>query len=69
MVITPHLVEPVPAGTLVTPADSFVPPSEAELFLFGRIEGEGAPVTRVSPAAALAGTAGGIDGPYGYILR
>ncbi len=36
--ITVHKVQPAPAGTIVTPADRFVPPSDADLFLFGRTE-------------------------------
>ncbi|MFZ0695289.1 MAG: type II and III secretion system protein family protein, partial [Alphaproteobacteria bacterium] len=33
IIVTPHLVQPVPARTLIAPTDSFVPPSDEEFFL------------------------------------
>jgi len=63
ILVTVRLVEPAPAGSLATPADNFVLPSDADLFLFGRLE---APNSGVGPLGA---GAGGIDGSYGHIIK
>ncbi len=60
---TPRLVQPSPAGSLATPTDNFVPPSDADLFVFGRME---APESGIGPLGA---GGGGIDGSYGHILK
>ncbi|HET6468514.1 MAG TPA: type II and III secretion system protein family protein [Geminicoccaceae bacterium] len=68
--VTPHLVQPASSRALLTPADTFVPPNEAELFLLGRPEGTIAPSGPGSAAAQLGRReAAGIVGPYGYILK
>lgn len=63
ILVTVRLVEPAPAGSLATPVDNFVMPSDADLFLFGRLE---APESGVGP---LGTGAGGIDGSYGHIIK
>lgn len=67
IVVTPHLVRPAPAGMLAAPTDNFVPPSERDLFLFGKTE------TPESPGAAQKalsnGTSGGITGKAGHIVQ
>jgi pilus assembly protein CpaC len=60
---TPRLVKPTPAGSLATPTDNFVPPSDIEFFLFGQMEG---PESGIGP---LGSGAGGIDGSYGHIIK
>jgi pilus assembly protein CpaC len=71
ILVTPRLVQPSPAGTLSTPADTFIPPTDTDLFLFGRLEAPGSGMgTGVSNAAAFeAQSAGGIDGAYGHIVK
>lgn len=44
-VITPRLVKPLPPNYAL-PTDSFVPPSRAEFFLNGRLEGSAPPIDR-----------------------
>ena len=69
VLVTPHLVRPVSAGSLAAPTDAFIPPSDIDLFLFGRIE---APESGQPEAAArLMGMqgAGGISGNYGHIIQ
>jgi pilus assembly protein CpaC len=71
IVVTPRLVTPVMAGTIVTAADTFVPPSDRDLFLFGRLED---PFSGQMPVAAEAGhvlgaRAGGLTGQYGHIIK
>jgi pilus assembly protein CpaC len=61
--ITPRLVQPVAAGTLAIPHEFTNFPSEADIFLGGKIEG-GADRPRMS-----GGTAGGVTGPHGYIIK
>ncbi|WP_432255850.1 type II and III secretion system protein family protein [Limimaricola sp. AA108-03] len=64
IIITPHLVTPTRGETLAMPTDRVRPPSERELFLFGRVSADRAPQS---------GTAGEIarqdfSGSYGYVL-
>jgi pilus assembly protein CpaC len=72
IIVTPHLVQPAPAGALVTPADNFVPPSDADIWLFGRIEaptsGLGTGGTNAANALAIS-EAGGVQGSYGHIIK
>ena len=62
ILVTPHLVQPAPAGALATPTDNFIPPSDANLFLMGRMED---PQSGIGPL----GGGGGIDGSYGHIIK
>jgi len=62
IIITPKLVRPAPAGTLIAPTDSFVAPSDAEIFLMGQTEGAG------SGMAPVPGE-GGLTGKFGHIIR
>jgi len=59
--VTPKLVQPAPAGTLIAPTDSFVPPSDAQFFIMGRTEN---PDSGLTPIAG-----GGLAGRYGHIIR
>jgi pilus assembly protein CpaC len=63
ILVTPRLVRAVPAGTLATPTDPFVPPSELDLYFSGRTEDPG--TGRVLGSAA----GGGLAGRYGHIIR
>jgi len=76
IIVTAHLVQPVAAGSLLTPADNFVPPSDLDMFLFGRTEspssGKAPGATKASTEAEMAltaNTAGGIEGEYGHIIK
>jgi pilus assembly protein CpaC len=59
IIVTPKLVHPAPAGTLVAPTDSFVPPGQGEIFFNGRTEAPDSGVT----------AGGGLTGHYGHIVR
>lgn len=64
IIVTAHLVTPTRGEALALPTDRIKPPSEAELFQFGRTEG--------SPRA-LSGGAGEVarrdfTGSYGYVM-
>jgi pilus assembly protein CpaC len=61
IIVEAHLVQPAPIGSLATPADNFIPPSESDIWLFGRIEAPGSGVA--------AQGAGGIGGHYGHIIK
>jgi len=65
--VTPHLVNPALPGQLKLPTDSYVPPSEIEFFLLGRPESVHSGTSRGGAGVKAAG--GGIEGPYGYILK
>jgi len=65
IIITPHLVTPVRGEALALPTDRVRPPTESELFLFGRT----AASTR--PATGAAGEVAKQDftGSYGYVME
>ena len=68
IVVTPHLVTPK-RGPTATPADTFVPPSDFELFLFGNQRGKAANLKPEDRALMSADPGkGGLDGPYGHVL-
>ncbi len=72
IIIEPHLVQAVPAGTLRTPTENFIPPSGLDMILFGRAEAPGSGAALTSPGTAQLlgqGTAGGIEGAYGHIIK
>jgi pilus assembly protein CpaC len=62
VIVTPKLVQPVAAGSLAAPTDTFVPPSDTQFFLNGKTE---------NPDSSLTSrmNGGGLTGQYGYILR
>jgi pilus assembly protein CpaC len=59
IIVTPHLVRPTIANTLRSPTDSFVPPSEQDIYFNGKSE---APDSGRPPG-------GGLSGSYGHIIR
>jgi pilus assembly protein CpaC len=63
ILVSPRLVQPAPAGSLATPVDNFVMPSDLDLFAFGRLE---SPQSGIGPLGA---GAGGIDGSFGHIIK
>ncbi len=67
IIVEAHLVKPVPVGSLATPADNFIPPSEQDIWLFGRVEAPGSGIPREGGLAAQG--AGGIGGHYGHIIK
>jgi pilus assembly protein CpaC len=68
IVVTPHLVTPR-KGSAATPADSFVPPSDLELFLLGAQRGKAENVRPEDRALmSLDPGKGGVDGSYGHVL-
>jgi pilus assembly protein CpaC len=76
ILVTPRLVKPAQSmAELSTPIDRLVLPSDSDLFLFGRTEGEGsgvAPsVVSSTPGAGdtLSQGQGGFAGSYGYITE
>jgi len=64
--VTPYMVQPQAVANLKLPTDSFIPPSEADLYLFGRTEGV-LPQWQQGNAGAL--PSGGLSGQHGYILQ
>ncbi len=41
MFVTPHLAQPIAAKDMRLPTDSYVPPSDLDFYLFGRVQGHG----------------------------
>jgi pilus assembly protein CpaC len=84
IIVTPHLVRPVPAGTLKAPTDRVGPPLEGELLLDGRTDTGvrvGAPITTPllppppPPPPAVVPIGGsaqnqpsGLEKDYGHVL-
>jgi pilus assembly protein CpaC len=67
IVVTPHLVTPR-RGQIATPGDSFVPPSDFEMFLFGTMQGRKA--VRPEDRALISSDPkkAGVEGPHGHVL-
>ncbi|MCZ6847935.1 MAG: type II and III secretion system protein family protein [Alphaproteobacteria bacterium] len=67
MVVTPYIVKPVSADQIVLPTDKFLPPSEKDFFLLGKIRHD---VPNVAPTSGPGGQiGGGIAGAYGHIVE
>lgn len=64
IIVTPHLVSPTRGEALALPTDRVRPPSEAELFLFGRTS---AGKLAKGPAAEVAKQ--DYSGSYGYVME
>ena len=69
VIVTPHLVRPVRPGSLLTPDELFDAPTQAELFLMGKTEGDGKRARDGGETPPGLVSAAGIVGPYGYILK
>jgi pilus assembly protein CpaC len=71
IVVTPRIIRPVPAGTLVVPTDRVRTPSDVDVFVNGQSE-ERVPMNAIVPKPGPAGSAakpGGISGDFGHIVR
>ncbi len=64
IIVTPHLVTPTRGEALALPTDRVQPPSEKDLFLFGRVAAENAPSTGGAGEVARQD----FSGSYGYVL-
>lgn len=66
IIVTPHLVSPTRGEALALPTDRIKPPTEGELFLFGKTAGSG-----VSRPTGAAGEVAKQDfsGSYGYVME
>jgi pilus assembly protein CpaC len=66
IIVTPHLVSPVRGEAFALPTDRVRPPTESELFLFGRTAA-GEQQGRTGPAAEVARQ--DFSGSYGYVME
>jgi pilus assembly protein CpaC len=64
IIVTPHLVTPTRGEALALPTDRVRPPSERDLFLFGRVAASGAPTTGGAGEVARQD----FSGSYGYVM-
>ena len=69
IVVTPYLVKPAKAGTLIGAADLYKPPSDVDLFFHGRLDAPGSGMPQAGGGMSGAQGAGGISGPYGHIIK
>jgi pilus assembly protein CpaC len=60
IIVTPHLVKPVDMAKQTLPTDFYVEPNDAELFLFGLMEGK----QKSQPGSAK----GELDGDFGHAV-
>jgi pilus assembly protein CpaC len=67
IIVTPHLVTPTRGEALALPTDRIRPPSESELFLFGKTVGGESRNKRGSAAAEVAEQ--DFNGSYGYVME
>ncbi len=69
IIVTPHLVTPTRGEYLAMPTDRVVPPTERDLFLFGRVAGEpGQNAQRPKSGAAGEVAKQDFTGSYGYVM-
>ncbi|PWG17872.1 type II and III secretion system protein family protein [Salibaculum griseiflavum] len=64
IIVTPHLVTPTRGEALALPTDRVRPPSERDLFLFGRVASENAPTSGGAGEVARQD----FSGSYGYVM-
>jgi len=64
IIVTPHLVTPTRGEALALPTDRVQPPTERDLFLFGRVAADEAPTTGGAGEVAKQD----FSGSYGYVL-
>lgn len=64
IIVTPHLVSPTRGEALALPTDRVRPPTEAELFLFGKTAGSGNSRGAVGEVAKQ-----DYSGSYGYVME
>ncbi|EYD77850.1 Type II/IV secretion system secretin RcpA/CpaC, associated with Flp pilus assembly [Rubellimicrobium mesophilum DSM 19309] len=64
IIVTPHLVTPTRGEALALPTDRVRPPSERDLFLFGRVAASQAPTTGGAGEVARQD----FSGSYGYVM-
>lgn len=65
IIVTPHLVTPTRGEALTLPTDRIRPPSEGDLFLFGRTESPNMPTTGAAGEVAQQD----FGGSYGYVME
>jgi pilus assembly protein CpaC len=66
VIVTPRLVKPVAAGTLVAPTDNFIPPSWLDQYLLGNLEGTADRAAKSDKSARSKQTDSGLEGEYGH---
>jgi pilus assembly protein CpaC len=64
IIVTPHLVTPTRGEALALPTDRVRPPSERDLFLFGRVASSESPTTGAAGEVARQD----FSGSYGYVM-
>ncbi len=64
IIVTPHLVSPTRGEALALPTDRVKPPTEAELFLFGKTASQGASKGAIGEVARQ-----DYSGSYGYVME
>ncbi|MGB3689692.1 MAG: type II and III secretion system protein family protein [Jannaschia helgolandensis] len=67
IIVTAHLVQPTSGATLAVPTDRIRPPTENELFLYGRVTGSQTNTNASSRGNGAA--AQDFSGNYGYVLE
>ncbi len=65
IIVTPHLVSPTRGEALALPTDRVRPPTEAELFLFGKTAAEKRPTSGAAGEVAMQD----FSGSYGYVME
>jgi pilus assembly protein CpaC len=65
IIVTPHLVTPTRGEALALPTDRISPPTEKDLFLFGRVTGDS---RRPKKGAAAEVARQDFTGSYGYVM-
>ncbi|SLN50680.1 type II and III secretion system protein family protein [Roseisalinus antarcticus] len=68
IIVTPHLVTPTRGEALALPTDRVRPPTERDLFLYGRVAAENGPGAAPQQGAAAEVARQDFSGSYGYVM-
>ncbi|ROT98971.1 type II and III secretion system protein family protein [Histidinibacterium lentulum] len=68
IIVTPHLVTPTRGEALALPTDRVRPPTERDLFLYGRVAAQAGPGGTPQQGAAAEVARQDFSGSYGYVM-
>jgi pilus assembly protein CpaC len=69
ILVTPHLATPIPPEEIRLPTDNYVPPSDIDFYLLGRMEARKKPASQTAQAMAFDPATGGTSGQFGHQIK
>jgi len=68
ILVTPHLATPIPPEEIRLPTDNYVPPSDIDFYLLGRMEAR-KPTQQTAQAPVFDPANGGSSGQFGHQIK